>query len=116
MSEAKLRVLPRGKALVPNYEAQEGGVRRFHGWKHDASLGPSFVDESTKVMHHHGGFVKGVGEVVELPMRGEYIRHLRDGDLWPADEPTARACGAKWDPTFGGEHDVADDTDHAEGN
>ncbi len=105
MPEEKLRVLPKGTALVPNYEHQEGGRRSFHGWKHDATMGPAFVDEN-KVQHHHGAWVKGVGEVLEVPMRGEYIRHLRDGDLWPADVETARAAGVAFDPTFGAEHAV----------
>ena len=107
MAEAKkLRVLPRGAAMVPHYDHQASGRRSFHGWKHDASLGPSFLDPATKQPRNHGAFVK-MPDVVEIPMTsdfvGEYVRHLRDKDLWPADEFTAQAGGVKFDPTFGGE-------------
>lgn len=118
--EPKLRVLPRGTArpgqwpsggppMVPHYETQENArVRRFHGWKHNPTLGAEYaeVDDKGKPTGRkvkQGAFV-GSSEVIELPMRGEYLRHLRDGDLWPADEATASICGVKFDPTFGGEH------------
>jgi hypothetical protein len=112
MSDDKLRVLPRGTALVPHYGAQAAGMRKFHGWKHDATMGPTFIDPETKQTRHHGAFVKhiGVDKAIEIDMRdehlGEYLRHLRDGDLWAADEFTARTAGVKWDKTFGGEHDA----------
>ncbi len=107
MSEAKLRVLPKGTAMVSDYEAQDGGVKRFIGWRRDANLGHELVNPTTKERSREGAYVKS-SEVVTVPMRGEYVLHLtRDCDLWPADEATARACGAKWDPTFGGEHEAS---------
>jgi hypothetical protein len=103
-----LRVLPRGLALVQDYRALiEAQTNRFIGWKWDGSLGPEFVD-STGRKTNHGGRVKQVDEVVTIaaddPHRSEYMRHLRDGDLWPADEATARAAGIAFEVHFMGEH------------
>lgn len=40
------------------------------------------------------------------PYTAKYHHDLRkacrDGDLWAADEETARICGVVWDPSFGG--------------
>lgn len=111
--QQKLRFLAKGTAMVPHYEAQKGGTRRFHGWKHDATLGPKFeklddLGRGTGMHAHHGAFVKQHGQVIAVGVRsefaGEYLRHLRDGDLWPADEFTARMGRVKYDPTFGGDH------------
>lgn len=99
----KLRVLARGTGRVPDYQAQSAGIRRFHGWKHDPKLGPEFVDPVTKQKKNHGGYVRQ-SDVVELPVTTEYIRHLRVGDLWPADEATAQLVGRPFEPDFGGEH------------
>lgn len=114
MSDQKmLRFLARGTALVPHYEAQEAGQRRFHGWKHDATQGPSYIDPETKQSRNHGAFTKRVGieNVIAVPttsrFRSEYVRHLREGDLWPADEFTAQQAGVPFDPSFGGEHDAS---------
>ena len=108
-----LRFLARGTGMVPDYAAQAGGVRRFHGFVFDTSLGPKFQEKDdlgrvTGRVAQHGAFVKQIGLVVEVPSSSrylsEYIRHLRDGDLWPADEATAQWCGRPFDPLFGGEH------------
>jgi hypothetical protein len=109
-----LRVLPRGTALVPDYEAlyhPTHSVRRFHGWTHDRTLG-----EPVKSLDVHGaptidgamsgGFRRSESEVVEVPDTAEYRRHLRgdprvdvwNGDLWPADLETAREVGCKFYP------------------
>jgi len=109
----KLRFLAKGSAMVPHYESQHGGTRRFHGWKHDATLGPKFkhldvMGRETGQTAHHGAFVKQLGQIVSVGVRSqfaaEYLRHLRDGDLWPADEFTARMAKVKFDPSFGAEH------------
>ena len=103
-----LRVLPRGLARVQDYRALvEAGVNRFHGWRFDATLGPlQEVPGRGKV--RPGGRVKGVDAVVEIPSddpyRQEYVKHLRDGDLWAADEATAAAAGVPFEPHFLGEH------------
>jgi hypothetical protein len=106
-----LRVLPRGTASVQDYGALlDTGTSRFLGWKWDGALGPGFVDPTDGQQKNHGGRVKQVDQVVviaaESPHRTEYLKHLRDGDLWPADEATARAAGIMFEPDFGGEHPV----------
>lgn len=111
MSDEKLRVLPRGTARVQDYAALMGsGVNRFHGWKLDTTVGKPFVDPDTKQPRRHAVYVKTLGteNVVEIdsedPHFGEYVRHLRAGDLWPADIATAQMAGVKFDATFGNEH------------
>lgn len=103
-----LRVLPRGSAMVPNYEAQEntyGSVRSFIGRPHDPTAGDEYTDPDTKQKKRQGAFVATPGAVVEVPNRAEYRLHVgRHADLWAADEATAAACGVAFDPTFGGEH------------
>ena len=85
--------------MVPDYRAmEETGTRRFLGRRFDPTLGPEFVS----TMEHnfgqtirHGGFVKLVDEPATIaaddPHYQEYVKHLRDGDLWPADLATALA-------------------------
>ena len=107
MPRETLRVRRKGTAMVPDYEAHTH-VRRFHGWKHDPTLGEEFVvhpgsmlpGETPGARKRHGAWV-GHDEVREVPMSAEYLRHLRDGDLWPADQATAQAAGVPFDPTFG---------------
>jgi hypothetical protein len=120
-----LRVLPRGTARVPDYAALTGTrTNRFHGWVADKTIGAKFIDADSKAEMRHLVHVKKLGleHVIEIRMNdphiGEYIRHLRDGDLWPADQETATRVGVKFDPTFGGEHHdeakAAQDADLAE--
>ncbi len=111
MSDGKLRVLAKGTAQVPHYEKLEGGInaRITHAC---LAIGPEFQDEETRQMRRHAAFVKHVGVVLEVPDRGEYRRHLRDGDLWPADIETANAVGVSFDPDFGGEHHDAAKAEH----
>ena len=104
---AKLRVLAKGMAMVPYYESFDaGGRRRFVGRKHDATLGAAFRDENG-VEHRQGGFPPSHSPVQphEVDDRAEYRQHVREGDLWPADEATAAACGVRFDPSFGGEYE-----------
>lgn len=107
-AKAPLRVLPRGTALVQDYRAlHETATNRFHGWKFDPTLGPEFKDEKGQTKRH-GGRVKQVDVVVEIspddPYYGEYVRHLKDGDLWAADEATAQAACVPLEHHFQGEH------------
>lgn len=124
--EPTLRVLPRGRAMVSHYGAltqQTGASRRFLGWKHRADLGHESVDETSKAVTRGGAFVRCAvdsksGEesdsfssldhahavTADDPHRTEYLRHLRDGDLWAADEATAAAARVPFEPDFGGEH------------
>ena len=81
-----LLVLAAGKALVPDFEALEGGVLRFIGRKHDPSLGKN------------GGWVPS-DEPVSGPFRAEYLQELKAGALLPADESTAKAAGLPFQTT-----------------
>lgn len=99
MPKATLRVRRKGTAMVPHYEAHPQ-VRRFHGWKHDPTAGEEFVNHETQKRQMGGAFV-GHDEDIEVPDTVEYRRHLRDGDLWPADAETAQAAGVPFDPAFG---------------
>ena len=78
----ELLVKPAGAALVPDFEALEGGVLRFIGRKHDPTLGKN------------GGWVP-VDTPVEVPYRAEYLQELRAGALLPADAETAKLAGVK---------------------
>jgi hypothetical protein len=78
-----LLVKPAGSALVPDFEALEGGVLRFIGRKHDPSIGKN------------GGWVP-VSEPVSVPYRSEYVQELKAGALLPANEETAKAAGLQF--------------------
>jgi len=88
MSSKTLRVRARGTASVPNHEAEAAGVRRFVGRK--------YIEVEPGVW----GF-QPTGEVEELPYSSDYVKHVKDGELWPADKATAEACGVEFDATFG---------------
>lgn len=102
----KLRVLARGAAMVFDLERHDAGVRRFVGRKHDTSMGYAYRDEFGNEKKSGGWPAShGPAHPDEVPYRAEYVQALKDGDLWPADEETARAAGVKFDPKFGGEHE-----------
>lgn len=85
---ASLRFKARGTALVPNFEYELAGIRAFIG------------REKVEVAPGQLGFAP-LKEAVEVPCRAEYMKACKDGDLWAADEATAKACGVKFDPSFG---------------
>lgn len=89
---ASLRFRAKGTALVPNYEFEAAGIRAFVGRK--------FVPVEGEPGRY--GFAP-LAEDVEVPYRAEYVKACKEGDLYPADEATAKACGAKFDPLFGGD-------------
>ena len=102
-----LRVLARGRSLVPDYERAQNDKRNaFVGWSCQAA-GAEMRDEQTGQTVTQAVFVKKIGVVCEVPLRAEYLRELRDGCLWPADLATAQLANVKFDPAFGGEHDDA---------
>jgi hypothetical protein len=80
------------------------GVRAYVGFVFDRDLAEPGVSE--------GGWRPTV-EPQEIPATGEYLQHLAHGDLWPANEETAKAANSfartqqlpevKFDPTYGGE-------------
>lgn len=117
MPDPSLKFLAKGTAMVPDYAAQASGIRCFHGYAFDKTIGPKveirdpITGASSGQVGNHGGFVKQIGVVVEVKPGSlgfsECIRHLRDGDLWPGDEYTAALVGQKFDKDFGGEHSDA---------
>ena len=95
--------------MVPNYEAMEDGVMRFHGWRHDPSVGPEVtvfgrseaslkgdkkMEKPVPRKIRAGGFVRQEGDVdLVLPLRAEYLQEVQAGILLPLDEESARLCG-----------------------
>lgn len=77
MAKVELKVVPTFAAMVPDYEASEGGMVRFIGRKFDPS---------------QGGFVMSEAPV-SVPMRAEYIQEIKAGALLPADAETAALAG-----------------------
>lgn len=77
MSKVELRVVPTFAAMVPDYEASEGGIVRFVGRKFDPA---------------QCGFVMSDAPCC-VPMRAEYIQELKAGALLPADAETAALAG-----------------------
>ena len=94
MPISKLRFRARGDALVQNFEKLDAGIKSFIGRKY------------VEVEPGWWGFVP-TGETDEVAYRAEYVRSCKDGELYPADAETAAACGASFDPTFGGSVKVA---------
>lgn len=102
-----LRVLARGDAMVPVHSAHARGMSRFVGRVWDATAGDGVFTS--------GGH-RRVREIVEIQQFegigrsnmdfNEHLKAVRDGDLWAADEATARLCGVKFDSKFGGEYDA----------
>ena len=101
--------------MVTDYTAQASGRRCFHGRVLDPTQGqmfefsdvvkaPNGKSQVVKIQRRHAVFVPSADPVFEVPENdrhvGEYLRHLRDGDLIPADLATAQAAGVKFDPTF----------------
>ena len=111
----KLRVLAKGTAMVPHLESFEAGTKRFIGRKHDRTLGAAFRDENGQEQRQ-GGWppAHSPANPHAVDDRAEYRQHVKEGDLWAADEMTAAACGVKFDKTFGGEYQSAEPAKPAE--
>lgn len=107
-----LRVTAAHTAMCPNFEALEDGVLRFIGRRLDPTLGhmaPKRQFVPVVKAAAQGAKIAGVvvpprpcgawvptDEVVELPLRREYLDELQAGALLPADEETARLAGIPW--------------------
>lgn len=83
-----LRFRARGTALVQNFERLDAGIKAFVGRK------------VSEVAPGQWGFVP-TGSDEQVLYRSEYVKACKDGDLWPADEATAKACGVSFDSSFG---------------
>jgi len=101
-----LKVRARGDAMVPDAEAMDRGVRAFVGWVFDREL--AIPRESD------GGWRPRVEPVeVTAEDHAQYLLAIVHGDLWAADEETAKRANrlavAKqlppiaFDPTYDGE-------------
>jgi len=115
-----LSVLARGGLLVLDieyaYAAPTKGQRAYVGrasrraWK-EADLPkdcPShvhsneFLEPGAKHIPHVAYPRKD--NPTEVPASNYYRKQVKKGALWAADAATARECGAKFDPTFGGDY------------
>lgn len=83
----KLRFYARGTAQVTDVAAQERGIRRCVGrrWQ--------------EVVPGRWAWVP-TGEPQAVEYHPDYVKAVREGDLWPADEETAKACRVPFDPKF----------------
>jgi hypothetical protein len=107
----KLRLKARAGLLCPHLEAHLGGARRYVGRTFDPNLGHTYLDENKNRLLTGGWPASKVGEeilisdehVIEHTV--EYARAVRSGDLWAADEDTAKLLGVDFDSKFGGEFD-----------
>ena len=93
-----LLVRARGLAIIENHEAAEAGARKFVGRVHDPKLGKNGGWPPDEAPH-------------TVPDRAEYRAAIKHGDLWAADEETAKKCAVDFDPTFGKEPEVAPPVD-----
>ena len=84
MTPKKLRFHARGEALVQDFERMEAGIKAFLGRKYQ------------EVEPGVWGFVP-TNEAAEVPYKAEYVKACKDGDLLPADEATAKACGVAFE-------------------
>lgn len=106
-----------GGPMVPDYDAQRAGQRRYVGRYLDPNRGQPFIDADSNVPMRHAAFVAhahdalhpetkaplAVHEVATTSRHaGEYLRHLRGGDLLPFDAFTAQTAGVPFDPTLSG--------------
>jgi len=88
---SKLRFRARGTALVQNFERLEAGIKSFVGRKFEEVQ----TDDGPRMAF------KPTDEADEVQYCAEYVKACKAGDLWPADEATANACGVSFDPMFG---------------
>jgi len=86
----RLRFYARGSALVTDPHAQERGIRRFVGRRWQEVLPGRWAWCPT-------------GEPQAMASHPDLVKAVRDGDLWPADEVTATACGVAFSEAFDAE-------------
>lgn len=93
MTPKKLRFRARGTALVQNHARLDAGIKSFVGRKYTKV-------ESEPGAEEQWGFAP-TGADEEVAYASEYVRACKDGELYAADEETAKACGVKFDSNFG---------------
>ena len=89
--------------MVPDIDAMNGHRRAFVGRFLDKSQGEKYID-AEKIERQQAVFAEKA-EHSEVPSYVEYVRSVKEGDLWAADQATADYCGVKFDPSFGDESD-----------
>ncbi len=97
-----LRFYCRGTALVqdPHAMSRAPSVNRNVGRRWQQLAPPVGVGPDA----HPGTWVWApTGEVEAIPHHNDLVDACRSGDLWAADEATAKACGVAFDPDFGNE-------------
>jgi hypothetical protein len=86
----RLRFLCRGTAQVADPNAQLNGNRRCIGRRWQEVVPGTWswcpTDKADETDYHP-----------------DLVQACKEGDLWAADDATAKACGVAFDPTFGGE-------------
>lgn len=88
----KLRFVAKGTACVPDpHGAESTPMRR------------GIVGRAHKEVEPGKWAWVRNDQPAELPYHHDLRKAVMDGDLWPADEATAKACGVAFDPKFGGE-------------
>lgn len=90
MARPRLRFYCRGTALVTDVDAQARGVRRCIGRRWQEALPGQWAWAPT-------------GKPQEVDYHPDLVKACFDGDLWPADEATAKVCKVSFDPLFGEE-------------
>ncbi len=86
MKQKTLRVRAIGDTLVQDYQAMQGGVRRYIGRKYDKTLGGGDFNQ--------GGWAS-TDHIVEIPNLAEYRMEVKLGHLEVADDETAELCGVQ---------------------
>ena len=90
MDRPRLRFYCRGTAQVTDFPAAERGVRRCVGRRWQEVLPGTFAWVPS-------------GKPQEVDYHHDLVKACFDGDLWPADEATAKTCKVGFDPLFGEE-------------
>lgn len=96
-----LRVLPRLKSSIEGAEAPL--VADPHGTEMTPQRRRFIGRQHREVAPGQWGWVP-ISKPEELAYHHDIAKAIRDRDLWAADAATAKACGVKFDPTFGGEY------------
>ena len=79
--------------MFPNFDALKSNVRRFVGRRFDPTLGHDILDAKGQP-RKSGAFVT-LYEGEYIPVTGQNIQAVRNGDLEPGDEACARLCGLR---------------------
>ena len=86
-----LKLLARGSGLFADREALNANARRFVGRQLDVKTGAWLPLKEPAV--------KDLSVIDPLDAH-DYRHAVRTGQLWAADEDTARECGVKWDEAY----------------